>query len=38
MYISCVHSYVGGHLGCFLVLVIVNCAAMNIGVCVSFHN
>ena len=27
-----IHSSVDGHLGCFLELAIVNCAAMNIGV------
>ena len=31
-----VHSSVDGHLGCFLVFVIVNSAAVNIGVRVSF--
>ena len=27
-----IHSFAGGHLGCFQYLAIVNCAAMNIGV------
>ena len=33
-----IHSSVDGHLGCFYVLDIVNSAAVNIGVHVSFQN
>ena len=36
-YIFFIHSSVNGHLGCFHVLGIVNSAAVNIGMHVSFR-
>ena len=32
------HSSADGHLGCFRVLAVVNCAAVNIGTCVLFDD
>ena len=36
-HIFLIHSSVGGRLGCFHVLAIVNSAPKDIGVCVSFR-
>ena len=37
-HIFLIHSTVNGHLGCFYVLALVNSAALNIGVRVSFQS
>ena len=36
-HISFIHASVEGHLGCFLILIVVNSAALSIGVDVSFR-
>ena len=36
-HVSFIHASVEGHLGCFLILTVVNSAALNIGVHVSFR-
>ena len=36
-YIFFIHSSIDGHVGFLLILAIVNNAAVNIGVCISFR-